>query len=236
MDIEDNLVAISVVWFFVIILPYLLFGFNSFVQWTTIPDLVDIFFYTPIMGFFLYMLFKKVKEGKEIPFWLEFLAILALFVHFEGHGFHWAANALDVLAERNNITGIVLEVAYFLDEIVSHIVYFGALILYFYVLSAIQYGYNKKEVSNKLKVMASSVFFSFAFTISMIEGQFIYIGMVLSIIYIVAIVLMYVLKDKDVINQVIILYWLIFSVCVFLWSGVYYAIFGSLKQPSEIMG
>ena len=233
MDAEDNLIGVSLAWAIIIILPYVVFGFNSFVGWTTIPDLVDIFLYTPVMGVLLYNLYKLTKGDAKLPKWLEYLTLIILFIHFEGHGFHWAANAIDVLTERENVVGVVHNVAYFLDEIVSHIVYFSTLILFFFLLSYIQYVYNPQEVKNKLKVIGSGIFFSFVYTISMIEGQYILYGMALAAIYAILIGYLYT-KKKDIVKQSIILFFLIYSVFVFVWSGVYIAIFGSLKQPSEI--
>ena len=224
---------LGVGYFSITILPYLIFGFELHLGVTSYPDIIDLFFYPPIIGLTLFALFKGLKTN-EIPTWIQYLAYFLLILHFEGHGFHWAANSLDVLMEHEGISGLLANYAYFLDEIVSHKIMYYTFYGYAILLVLLESKYSDYTLEEKwYLILPAAILGGFAFMISGIEGQSPYEVITAAIIIIAITCYIFRNKFREITKKPIICFYFIASIVMLITAGLYLAIFGSFIQPSE---
>ena len=227
--------GLALAFFFIEIIPVLIFGFSYIPGVISIRDMIDIFVYPPIMGYLFYMIYNEVfREYNGLVSPLYFLAVV---LHFEGHGFHWAANALNVMMEHAGISGVVLKYAFLLDEIISHKMMFHAFIVILLIILYMATKYRIGESENALKYMfPAGILFGFSLSAAMVEGQSPYELIITCIIILLIITLTPYggfsrVKRNDVLA-------FLFSMALFslVLAGAYYAIFKGFPQPSEILG
>jgi len=227
----------SLLYFLLVIFPYLAFGFCSTRLFVGIPDLIDLTLYVPVFSFILLSIFW-CYDISNIPDWLRFLAYFSLVLHFWGHGFHWAANAVDVALSNNSAPSEVINFAYFLDEILGHIFMFSGLLLFVFVLTYIDIIYvDEYPHFNRIRLGFFGFFLGFSLTLAFIEGQYIRYALILCAIYIISL-LLYCGKTRNtlIFRSPFIYFWIIAFLSIFVWSSIYVAIFGDFYQPSELFG
>ncbi len=238
LRVYSILTTYSVVYFLVVIAPYLvvLVAPRSGLRW--LPDMVDLVLYLPVIGIIFIELIRNIMPN-DAPKGVQYLILLSAILHFYGHGFHWSANAIDVrMPEGSEPT--VKEWAYFLDEILGHIIMFGGLLLFVYSLAlseAIYTSYHREEYPKHILV-AFGIFHGFTLTLAFIEGQFIYYAFILILLYVVLIAILGEKSDglSRTLQKPFILFWFSTLLSIYLWSAIYFLIFGGLYQPSELYG
>ncbi|MEX0567643.1 MAG: hypothetical protein Q6363_000585 [Candidatus Njordarchaeota archaeon] len=221
-------------YFLIIIFPYIIFGFKIESGLVSMPDLIDLVFYPPVFGVLLFVIYESVKSDNQ-PKYIKYIAFIMLVIHFEGHGLHWAANAIDVLVYGNSsIPKEIADFAYFLDEILSHKIMFGGILGFFFVLFVIDIRYNKYKKYNPVWGLLGIVQ-GLLFTISFIEGQFIIDAMIIVAVFLVS---MFVIHGKDILkarDKPMCWFVLLFLISMYIWAILYVLIFGGLYQPSEFL-
>ena len=228
-----GLIILGFAYFCIIILPYLVFGFGFIYGIVSYPDLIDILLYPPVTGLLLYFIWRNLNVRSEF---LNYLFVLLFIIHFVGHGFHWAANAINVTMDNyGNVPEAVHSYAYFLDEILSHkIMYFsviGLLLLILYVSRDLTY-----ELDSKKKILAelSALIYGFSITVSFIEGQSPYEAIVFGVIALL-LPLIYVKGVKETYEKPFLRFFFHLGFWIIVWSSLYYVIFQGFPQPSEWM-
>jgi len=233
LDSFKGLISIGFAYFLIIIFPYLIFGFSFTYGIISYPDLIDLLFYPTVIGMLLYYTWRRIGEGDE---GLNYLFAFFLIIHFVGHGFHWAANAIDVTIE--NVGGTPQQVhsyAYFLDEILSHkIMYYSLIALLLIILYASK---RINEEPGKWELVLgelSSLIFGFSVTISFIEGQSPYEAIIFGVLSII-VTFLHFGGLREIQNHPFARYYLRLGIWILIWASAYYALFHGFPQPSEWM-
>ena len=235
-NIIRELIVLGIGYFVVVIFPYLIFGF-SFIPWiVSYPDLIDLLVYPLFMGLTLFYIYEKTPN-KETP--LKILYIALLVVHIEGHGFHWAANAIDVTIENiPNWTAIpqlisLHQYAYFLDEILSHKIMFYSISIIMLLILYWSERYETQLGKNMMHTLdISSIIFGFSIIVSFIEGQSPIEGIIFAIALIILGFIIYRNLSKIYQNTVA-RYMFNTAVAILVIAAIYYMIFHGFPQPSE---
>jgi len=220
------------------ILPYLSFGFKYIPGIISIPDLIDLALYPFIIGLTLYSIFTFLVR-KEDNIFLRYLFIFFLILHIEGHGFHWAANALDVTMDHT--TGVpadLHEYAYFLDEHLGHWLLFYALfgmLLYFLLISIIKNRDEKVEKRWLINQIAAFIF-GFSLIVSGIEAQIPYETIIAGLIFLIVPIVFLRQKLKDMFRErCLASYMFSTGLWIIIFASIYWIIFQGFPQPSEWM-
>ena len=101
------LLVFSISYFAIVIASHIVFGMHLRPnELVSLPDIIDLIFYPPIIGVLLYLLYDSTVS-KSASMYEKILYLIFLILHIEGHGIHWSSNALDVLIEREGISGLV---------------------------------------------------------------------------------------------------------------------------------
>lgn len=129
-----------------------------------LADWADLFLGVPIYVIGFWCLYRAVKRNPagSVQLWMEtllwkILAVFGVAYFFTAFGMHLSTNALERLAEYNNIAepSPLFDVRYFFDEILSHKIQFNAFFLLLFLISALQINRPLPEGSgNKPKTIA----------------------------------------------------------------------------------
>jgi len=232
--------GLSIGFFAIIILPYLVFGFYFSPWYISIPDIIDIVFYGLVIGLSFYLLFEE--KLSHAPSWIKYLFIYLFILHFTGHGFHWAANAMNesIINAGSGTPQYVSEYAYFLDEVLSHyIMYptFLAMLLLLLVADMFYLQKEKEEYSNAMKLMSiPSIIFGFSYMISSAESQLPYLTIAMAVAYICMIGWILKVKGYDELNkrpyQAFIFET---SIVILIVAIIYWILFPGFPEPSKIL-
>ncbi len=223
--------------FFTLIFPYLIFGFY-FQPWIiSIPDMIDLVLYPPIIGLVLYFLFEKLG-GNEAPYGLRYIYILFLIIHFVGHGFHWSANAIHETLKHveGSISADALAYVYFLDEILSHkIMYYS---FYAMLLTLLVIDIKYSDISGRVDglTMLSAILFGFSVMVSAIEGQSPFEAISMGIVVMLLIVLT--TKDRGtgfLKRKPLMFFMLLANIVLLTIAGAYWVVFGGFLEPSKVL-
>lgn len=235
----DNLYGIiwllSISYFGLIILPYLVFGF-SYVPWIiSIPDLIDLAIYPVVICLLLITLFRKISGSMSDKILYSFITLLAL--HLLGHGFHWAANAIHETIKHSGIyDSETLSYAYFLDEIVSHKIMYYPLYLILMLLLIEDFTHGRENLDRNYLILSipNGFLFGFSAIISAIEGQSAIEALLMATS---AILIIYILSIKEKIqvrNYPYIAFMLISSITMLIIGITYWFLFGGFIEPSQL--
>jgi len=238
-EIEKSLWSLSLSYLFILIIPYLIFGFSFTPGFISIPDLIDILLYPIVIGYIFVRLYHCLFKDHEDRT-LRFMYLLSIIVHFEGHGFHWAANAINetIIHIGADTPETIANYVYYLDEIVSHKIMYLSLfaILYIILYLAIKYDLSVKENAIK-SMLIPSLILGFSLPVTMIEGQSPY-----ELIICASIVLIIILTEifrsgwRKISNNLLLSLLLITSATSIVLMVIYYIVFNGFPQPSEILG
>ena len=232
---KEYLWALSLFFFAIITAPYLITGFYFTPGIISIPDLIDLLLYPVIIGYILFLIYKELF--RDYQGYLDPLYFLLIIIHFVGHGFHWAANAInETIKHFDGASTYAANYAYYLDEIISHKIMFYSIIGIFYIIlyMAIRYGVGKGEKALKIMTIPALVF-SFSFSAAMVEGQCPYELLITTIIFLL-ITIWYARRDLSKLNNnYVIAFFFIASVFSLALASTYYIIFRGFPQPSEIL-
>jgi hypothetical protein len=146
-------------------------------------------FFTPLavvsLAFFLYSQIKKALQSqgsletshKTARKLAKALLGLGFLLYIDGHGLHLAANSLARLFQ-NEVGSEFYNAAYLLDEIISHYIMNGGMILISAGLIFFALDLSFKSLSGKSFFLLSfgAVFYGFNFTVNCIEGQTVALG------------------------------------------------------------
>ncbi len=194
-----------------------------------IGDLLDILFIFPLYLIGTYTIFRIFSPRSS---YLQYFYIFSIGLFAEGHGLHWAANAIHnsmVSGEKG------FQIAYFLDEVLGHLLLFSGAFLTLISLCVMQ---HRKKINigkkDKIWLIISSIPFGFFLSIGFIEGQVIYIFLPATVLLLLFL-LYYSYKSKIRFEEepfnMFILYT---SSVIIVLSVIYYIIFGSFIEPSKI--
>ena len=194
-----------------------------------LADLVDILFLLPSLSILFLLLFREFG-GAENRY--RYLFYLFLIVMIEGHGIHWAANMIHnsmLPGERGYDT------AYFLDEILGHVIFFSGVYLSLLYITYLRLGMTcQLTPDDRLMILLSSLVVGYAFSLSTIEGQIIIPFLIIVGVTLGVMMLISRWKRWNVLDDA----WTSFVVQMFIFfyifSILYYITFGSFRQPSEI--
>jgi len=220
------------------ILPYLVFGFKYIPGIISIPDLINLTLYPFVIGLTLYSIFTSLIR-KEDSIFLKYLFIFLLILHMEGHGFHWAANALDVTMDHT--TGVPAALhgyAYFLDEHLGHWLLFYALfgmLLHFLLISVVK---SRDEKVEKLWLINQIAAFAFGFSliVSGIEAQMPYETIIAGLIFFTIPIVFLKEKLKEMFREkCLVSYMFSTGLWIIMLASIYWIIFQGFPQPSEWM-
>ncbi|MCD6484804.1 MAG: hypothetical protein J7L47_06815 [Candidatus Odinarchaeota archaeon] len=242
--------GISIGFFAVIILPYLLFGFY-FAQWyISIPDIVDITLYGLIIGLSFFLLYEEKLQAA--PTWVRYIFIYLFILHFTGHGFHWAANALNetIINIGSGTPPSVSEYAYYLDEIVSHYIMYPTFLgMLFVLLLADIYVCQESKKSdentepheitmNVRRMLIPSVVFGFSYMVSSAEAQLPYLAIFFAIAVIAVLSIKFKFKDgfsSGLSKSNFRVFLFISSIVILITAAIYWMLFPGFPEPSKIL-
>lgn len=228
---------LSVSYFCLLILPYIIFGFSYIPFIISIPDLINLILYTPIITVILILLFQDLSKSHSNII-IEHIFVFLLVLHFLGVGFHWAANAIHETLKHANVSGDAISYAYYLDEIIGHkIMYYPFfLILVLFLFLELKH-YRASQEINYLYVILnilSGVLFGFSLIISGIEGQSAYETILMAIIILIIILLSSTSHKKEIGKLPFSSFIFVTSVSVLILGALYFYIFGGFIEPSQI--
>ena len=233
------LLTLGYAYFIIIILPYIIFGFG-FSPWIiSVPDLIDLILYPTIITIILVLMQSKIDD---VPKWSKLLFAFFTVIHLYGSGFHWAANAIHETIKHTvpnssmEAVSEALDYAYFLDEILSHKIFFYPL---FILLLIVTYWATIREfnVENKSYIYfgdISSILAGFSIMVSTIEGQTPYETLIFAVLVITILTLK--IKDiKEILSRPVARYMFLLAIFTLFFAALYLGVFGSFIQPSEIL-
>lgn len=227
---------LSLLCFFIITFPYIITGFYFVPGIISVPDLIDLILYPVVIGYILYLIYEEVFKNYEGI--LKPLYFVLVIIHYVGHGFHWAANALnETIKHLDGVSNqYIANYAYFLDEIVSHKIMFYSIIIILYIVLYMAIRYNVGEGENALKMMIiPALFFAFYISAAMVEGQSPY-ELLITMIGFLIVTLAYSRGEFSRINKnYVIAFFFIAAIISLAMASVYYAIFKGFPQPSEVL-
>ena len=224
--ITELLIIISFGLFLGLDLPFIL---EIVFRIPPIADLCDILFVFPLYLIGTYSIFRIFSSKSP---YLQYFYILSIGLFVEGHGMHWAANAIHnsmSIGERG------FPLAYFLDERLGHILLFTGAFLTLISLCLMQ---NERKINieknDKIWLIISSIPFGFFLSIGFIEGQVIYFFLPATIILLFFLsYYSYKLKIKFG-EEPFNLFVFYASIVIIALSLLYFLIFGSFIEPSKI--
>jgi len=238
LKVSNLLIIYSIAYFLIVISPYFVVIAAPGAGLGWVPDTIDLILYFPVFGIILLELFRNVVPN-DAPKSLQYLILLAIMLHFYGHGFHWAANAINTRIPANSEL-TVKEWAYFLDEILGHKIMFGGLLLFVFSMSFCEIVYTKygAEQYSRTKLALFAMFQGVTLTLAFIEGQFIYDAFVLIAIYTIFLAALGKKFEnfREILKKPFVFFWLVTLLSIYLWSALYILLFGGLFQPSELYG
>jgi hypothetical protein len=111
----------------------------------------------------------------------KFLIGLGFLLYVDGHGLHLAANSLARLL-NDMLDSELYRAAYLLDEIISHIMLNGGMVLIAagLILFALNLSFESLSGKNFNLLSFGAVFYGFNFTVNCIEGQTVALGIAAS--------------------------------------------------------
>lgn len=220
------------------ILPYMVFGFGYIPRIISIPDLIDLTLYPFVIGLTLYSIFVFLIRREDNIF-LKYLFLCLLILHVEGHGLHWAANAIDVTMDHTlGVPTTLHEYTYFLDEHLGHWLLFYALfgmLLYFLLISIIKD--RDENIENRWLVNQIFAFiFGFSLIISGIEAQIPYETIIVGLIFLAIPMVFLRQKLREIFKKrCLASYMFSTGLWIVIFAAIYWLLFHGFPQPSEWM-
>ncbi len=194
-----------------------------------IADIMDIIFVFPLYLLGTYALYRIFNPESTS---LQYFYIFSIGLFLEGHGFHWAANAIHNMMTPGEAG---FNMAYFLDEVAGHIILFSGSFLTLVSLCLMQHRRKIKiEKDDKLWLILSSLPFGFFLAIGFIEGQVIYIFLPTTVLLFIFLLYYYIKSKIDFEEEPLNFFIFLTSIVIIILSFIYYLIFGSFVQPSQI--
>nr|MDO8045540.1 hypothetical protein [Candidatus Baldrarchaeota archaeon] len=220
------------------IFPYIVFGFSYIPRIISIPDLIDLILYPFVIGLTLYSIFTFLVR-KEDNIFLKHLFVCLLILHIEGHGLHWAANAIDVT--MNHTVGVPIalhEYTYFLDEHLGHWLLFYALfgmLLYFLLISIIKD--RDEKIENRWLVNQIIAFiFGFSLIVTGIEAQIPYETIIAGLVFLAIPMVSLRQKIREMFKKKCLAsYMFSTGLWIVIFAAIYWLLFHGFPQPSEWM-
>ena len=207
------------------IAPYIVFGFSSQLPppINSVPDLIDITIYMPFMAIIFYMVYSDVLSGAPKPVKLVYAFSYAIF--FEGHGFHWAANSIDV--SLNGLDWI----PYYLDEVLSHKMMFSGLFLLIAIAGLSEISGNRYE--KPMLPILSGIVMGFSEALMFIEGQSAAEFLAANLAYITLYIVVAHRVGGKMKEKPFLTFSASTSASAVVFMVIYSAVFGGFVQPSE---
>ncbi len=201
------------------------------------PDLIDLIIYAPFMMIILFELYRsyEVRDGR-----IKYGFMLAYGAFFEGHGIHWAANAVDLLQHCSDSSCLARygeaaesqKLAYFLDEILGHKLMFYPLliILLIFLLLDTEANLNKNE---KIALYIAGVLHGFYLIVATVEGQTGLEGLIFATISILLI--LYKFGFEGMKKRPFATFIFITSITMLVLGISWWAYWGALIEPSKVL-
>ena len=229
------LLVFSISYFAIVIASHIVFGMHLRPnELVSLPDIIDLVFYPPIIGVLLYLLYDSTVS-KSASMYEKILYLIFLILHIEGHGIHWSGNALDVLIEREGISGLVYDFAYFIDEIFSHLIMFSSLFIIMVLLIIYEEKYDALDASEYYRYpLISGMIMGFNLLVASIEAQVPYEAISVALILVALPIYFAKRKRRSLKEKQAQLFSLVVGAAILLLSPIYYVMFGGFIQPSEI--
>ena len=231
------LVLTGYLYFVIMILPYIIFGFYFTYGIISIPDMFDVLLYPTIIGFLLLQIGKKTRANET----QKTLYYYFLLIHMYGSGFHWAANAIHETIKNTVPQGSAdavsraLTYAYLLDEIVSHKIFFYAMFAILFIIA--YWSKNASEtVKGNMQMIGdiSSIIAGFSIAVSLLEGQTALEGAIFAIFMVLYIYVnqksFKAILEKP--SQRYLFFMMVTTLIIFLLTLI---LFGKFIEPSEII-
>ena len=200
------------------------------------PDIIDITLFVPFMAIILLSLYRSynIRDKK-----LSTILLIAYVIFFEGHGVHWAANALDLLQHCEGADCLARfgeaaesqKLAYFLDEIIGHkLMYYPLfLILLIFLLIDTELKMSRQE---RFLLYLSGVLHGFYLIVATVEGQTGIEGLIFAAL---ALIICLRMGLSDTKKRPFALFMLTTSIVMLVLGISWWAYWGALVQPSKIL-
>ncbi|MHA1581072.1 MAG: hypothetical protein ACTSYM_00995 [Candidatus Baldrarchaeia archaeon] len=220
------------------IFPYIAFGFGYIPRIISIPDLIDLILYPFVIGLTLYSIFTFLVRKEDNAF-LKYSFVSLLTLHVEGHGLHWAANAIDVTMDHTvGVPTALHEYTYFLDEHLGHWLLFYALfgmLLYFLLISTVKD--RDENIENRWLVNQIIAFiFGFSLINAGIEAQIPYETITVGLIFLAIPVVFLRQKLREMFKKRCLAgYMFSTGLWIVIFAAIYWLLLHGFPQPSEWM-
>ncbi len=231
--------------FFILLPPFLSRQFGPYPYMKT-QDVFDLF--TPLVLIPIYWLLFEIEPGKQ-PGRAEtvvFLVIAALWAH--GQGMHLAANSIDNLIEGKTSPDVLAALAplrdvlpgspvaaltYFYDEVLSHYLWYGAVMAMAALLIYRQWRNPFGQVSAGLGFpIVAGVLHGINFALSVLEGQIIPLGFPFSAL----VVLFTLIWGRDKLRQqpILAFFFVAFALATVVFL-VWWLVWGCFVEPLDVL-
>lgn len=230
------------------VLAELLFGGRTpAVVWRfRVIDLIDITVMTAVyVAFFLYLFSKFIVRGSRR---IVLLYITLMCLYIGGHFLHFGTNSIDTYlrevrhyAPGQDIPSDVYEQLHFLDEVLSHVIMFATLFSILSLTSLVEIKLNlrvERSTRGWCFLLVAAAILGAGITVSAIEAQVLWAYFPLLAVS-GAIVVTYAylrrLRTSDILKLSFTTFFLMLLLFAALTSVIYYSVFGSFVQPSELV-
>ena len=220
------LMATSSLYLITVLMPYALFLVIPVLD----PDILSLILYIPLMGVLYVAVVEEIAQGAPEEY--RYASYVALCVHFEGHGFHWAANRIHNFMPQS-CPAELLSLVYLLDEVLGHAIMFCGLIAFFSILSVCELKHSEHLEESVSWCLPWAALFGLCLALSFLEGIFVLGFIVLSLVY-VALVFAISRGRIALLRRTFTMFWLLSIMFTYIWIATYATFFG-LRQPSEIL-
>lgn len=211
-------------------------------------DFIDLILIAPFYAVSFYLILRSIKSefvlNTKLDKTTDFLSFFFVFLFFEGHGIHLAANAVNTYStEIQNYLSIIpadsYSLLYFLDEILGHVIMFVG--LYGVLIMIIIKELNVKEIVlfhvkwEDILLYVLGLLYGGSLAIVAIEATYFAISvMVLSFLVITGSVF-YMYRKKIVWKNLFYTKFLLVTfISIILISIIYVIIFGEFVSPSTL--
>ena len=223
------------------VVPVLIFGFKV-IEGTglCLVDFLDLLIWAPFVAVIFFLITRAISvERGGMPPLLLFFIILAGAVFFEGHGIHFAANAISNFSRGEVISEGLSRYIYFYDENLGHwLIDLGFYALLFFMVAGELTSTNGLKDTKRVKggelvaLLFSGVLFGFYAGSSALESQ---TPWEVLIYFSALIIVIAVSSGKQIVNRRFSLFMTISGLVIILAYIIYYIKFGGLIEPSEWM-
>ncbi len=239
MSLDDTYTltwVLSISYFCIVIMPYLIFGFSYIPFIVSIPDLINLIFYPPVITLALYLLFNKLSE-KQSSRIINYVFIILLVTHFVGFGFHWASNAIHETIKHLNVNNSeLISYAYYLDEILGHKITYYPFYIILLLFLALENKYTPESSKKNFLVLniPNGFLFGFSLLLAGIEGQSAYEILSIALLVVIILAFLSLSLKRRIGNLPFSSFILISSFTILVLGAIYWYLFGGFIEPSEI--